>query len=151
MAEDQLHYGLGYSTSTNYTTTILAGAVYNSYRLNIYAQIFDNDGAYAIYELNNFITVTPDLSNLSLTIDSIISRDPFFLSNQVLSQGSFLSSLQEFQKLASVINQQSLEDKVGLIMNDSFTIFPKTYGPLANYAGVLSVRIGLKKFINSII
>ena len=73
---------------------------------------------------------------MTSTINRLISGDPFFDLNQILHRGSYLLSIQEFQKLGSILNQQSLSDKVGLILNDSSTFFPQIYGPLANYSGV---------------
>jgi hypothetical protein len=145
--DDQLHYGLGYSENTIYTTKILAGAVYNSYSLKIYAQILDDDGAFTIYEFPQNITVTPDMSILGSTIESLINGDSFSSINQILSQGSFLSTIEEFQKVSSILNQQSLSDRVGL--NDSSTQFPQMYGPLEKYAGVVPViKINYPKSLN---
>jgi hypothetical protein len=104
-------------------------------------QIFDDDGAYTIYHLNQNITVTPYLLNLTMTIENLNAGDPFLRPNDILSQGSYLLSVQETQQIASLLNQQSLSDKLGLISNDSFTLFPQTYGPLANFAGVNAVKL----------
>lgn len=117
--------------------------MYNSYKLNIYAQIFDNDGAYAIYQINSNITVIPDLLNITSMIAYLISGQTSFISNQILSRGSFLTSIQELQKIASLLNQQSLSDTYGLILNGYSTIFPQKYGPLANYDGINSVDYDL--------
>ena len=96
----------------------------------------DDDGAFTIYEFPQNITVTPDMSILGSTIDSLINGDSFSSINQILSQGSFLSTIEEFQKVSSILNQQSLSDRVGLMLNDSSTQFPQMYGPLEKYAGV---------------
>jgi len=85
------------------------------------------------------ITVTPDMSILGSTIESLINGDSFSSINQILSQGSFLSTIEEFQKVSSILNQQSLSDRVGLMLNDSSTQFPQMYGPLEKYAGVVPV------------
>ena len=54
-----------------------------------------------------------------------------------------MSSIQIIQKLASLLNEQSYSDKLGLILNQnsSSTIaFPQIYGPMANFSGVNAVN-----------
>ena len=136
---DQLHYGLGYSLNTNLTTKLFAGAIYNSYQMSIYIQVFDSNGAFTTYVINQPVTVLPDISVLESNINKIISRDPFLSTNIILNQGSYLNSIQELQLISSLLNQQSLADKFGLISNMSSPIFPYTYGPLSNFSGVAPV------------
>jgi len=144
--DDELHYGLGYSENGIYNTTLLAGAVYNSYKLRLYAQIFDDDGAFTIYHFNKTITVEPNFINYTVSLENLNSGNAFLSPNDILSQGSYLSSVQETQNIASLLNQQSLSDKLGLIFNDSYTLFPLTYGPLANFDGVNAVYFLNKNF-----
>jgi hypothetical protein len=139
--DDQLHLGLGYSTTGLLTTRLFSGAVYNSSQLKVYAQIYDNDKAFAIYEIPQSITVLPNYSNLDTTIDKLISKNPLFSTNIILNEGSCLLSIQEIQRITSLLNEQSLSDKLGLILNGIAPIFPQTFGPLSNYSGVIPVRI----------
>jgi hypothetical protein len=133
--------GLGYSTTGILSTTLFSGAVYNSYQLKVYAQIYDNDKAFAIYEIPQLITVLPNFSNLQTTIDQLISKDSLFSTNIILNEGSYLLSIQEIQRISSSLNEQSLSDKLGLILNGNPPIFPQTFGPLSTYSGVSPVKI----------
>ena len=138
--DDQLHLGLGYSASGLLKTRLFTGAVYNSYQLKVFAQIYDNDKAFAIYEISQPITILPDFSNLTTTIDKLISKNQLFSTNIILNEGSSLLSIQEIQRIASLLNEQSLSDKLGLILNGNAPIFPQTFGPLSNYSGVIPVK-----------
>jgi hypothetical protein len=138
---DSVHYGLGYSSSTNFTTKLFVGAVYDSYQMSIYAQVYDDDGAYVFYNFPQPIKVLPDLSNLQTTMNKLIAKDQFFTSNTILNQGLFLLSLQEIQSISSLLNEQSLADKYAIYLNNSMTLlFPQTYGSLSSYSGVTPVR-----------
>jgi hypothetical protein len=109
--------------------------------MSIYAQVYDDDGAYVLYEFPQSITVLPDLSNLQTTMSKLIARDQFFPSNIILNQGLFLMSLQEIQTISSLLNEQSLADKYAIYLNKSMTLlFPQTYGSLSSYSGVTPVR-----------
>ncbi len=138
--DDQLNLGLGYSTSGLLKTRLFTGAVYNSYQLKVYAQIYDDDKAFAFYEIPQPITVLPDYSNLTTTIDQLISKNPLFSTNIILNEGSSLMSIQELQRVTSLLNEQSLSDKLGLILHGNAPIFPQTFGPLSNYSGVIPVK-----------
>ncbi len=48
--------------------------------------------------------------------------------------------IQEIQRISSILNEQSLSDKLGLILNGNAPIFPQTFGPLSNYTGVTPVN-----------
>ena len=138
--DDQLDYGLGFSTSNLFTTTLISGAVYNSYALNVYIQVYDMNGAYTSYEINRTITVTPDFVNFTSTTDGLISNSPNLDLNRILMQGSYLNSLQIMLVISSLLNEQSMSDKLGLLLNnETLHFFPRTYGPLSNYAGVVPV------------
>jgi hypothetical protein len=133
--------GLGYSTTGLLATTLFSGAVYNSYQLKVYVQIYDDDKAFAIYEIPQPVTVLPDFTNLQTTIDQLFSKDSLFSTNKILNEGSYLLSVQEIQRISSLLNEQSLSDKLGLIMYGNAPIFPQTFGPLSNYSGVIPVKI----------
>ena len=136
---DQLHYGLGYSLINKFTTKLFPGAIYNSYQMNVYIQVIDRDGAFTTFKIEQPVTVMPDVANLQSVITRLISEDPFFISNIILNEGSYLGSIQELQSICALLNQQSLADKVGLITNKTAPIFPSIGGPLSNYSGVVSV------------
>ena len=84
------------------------------------------------------------MSNLQSIKDKLILNDPFFGTNIILNEGAYLSSIQELQSISSLLSDESLSDKVGLIRNDSSTQFPQIYGALSNYMGVLPVNFAIK-------
>ncbi len=109
----------------------------------VYIQIYDNDKAFAVCEISQPITVVPDFPNLQTTIEQLILQSPHFRTNIILNEGSYLSSIQEIQRISSLLNEQSLSDKLGLILNGSAPMFPQTFGPLSSYSGVKPVTINL--------
>ena len=140
MLNDQIPYGLGYSKSGYYLTQLIAGAVYDSYQINsITVQVYDNDGAFTTYKMNGPIIVFPDMSNIFTITNDLISGNPRSSTNIILNQGSYLSSLEVIQGISSLLNDQSLSDKLGLMSNKSTIFFPRIYGPLSAYSGVTPV------------
>jgi hypothetical protein len=122
-------------------TTLFSGAVYNSYQLQIYVQINDNDEAFTTYDIEQLISVMPNVSNLELIKEKLILADTSFIDNILLNEGDYLDSIQILQIISSLINDQSLSDKVGLILHENFTTaFPQIYGPFSNYTGATSVK-----------
>jgi hypothetical protein len=107
--------------------------------LNLYVQVYDNDGAFTIYEIPQSIIVNSHETNLTSLMSDLITENPSFESNINLYEGSFLKSIQEIQRISSLLNDQSLSDKLGLILKGDAPIFPQTYGPLWNYSGVMPV------------
>ena len=85
----------------------------------------------------------PDLTNLLKMMNDLISANPYFSTNVILNQGSFLSSIEEIQRISSLLNEQSLSDKLALsLLNESSKVFfPDIYGPLSTYSGVIPVKI----------
>ena len=136
---ESLLYGLGYSWENNFTTILFSGAIYNSYQLNIYVQVYDNDQAFTTYEIEQSITVVPDKTNFQTLKSKLILADPLFETNVILNEGAYLSSIQELQSISSLLNDESLSDKVGLMQKDNSTQFPEMYGALSNYMGILPV------------
>jgi hypothetical protein len=134
-----LHYGLGFSKSPNFATNIFAGLSCDSYQKFIYVQVYDNDGAFTTYEIPVSITVTPDLTDIETTMEKLISFEPYFSTNILLSQGSYLESIQIIQKFSSLLNIQSNSEKFALILNNNSIFFPQIYGPMENYSGVFPV------------
>jgi hypothetical protein len=137
---------LGYNKQINQTfeVKLFAGAVYNSNQMNLYVQVYDNDGAFTIYEIPHCITVYPHESNLTSLMNDLITENPSFDSNIILYAGSFKESIQEIQRISSLLNDDSISDKLGLILKGDAPIFPQTYGPLWNYSGVKPVILEKK-------
>ena len=110
--------------------------------MNISVQVYDNNGAFVTYKIQQPIIVRPDLNNLETTINKLILPDLNFEANVILNQGSYLESLKVIQSISSLLNHQSYSDKLGLILSDKSKtfLFPQTYGPLSNYSGVRPVR-----------
>jgi hypothetical protein len=115
---------------------------YASNQARIYVQIYDNDEAFAVYEIENPITILADRDNFTNTLSKLISHDPLFETNRILNEGSYLPSLQEIQTISSLLNDQSLADKFGLISSlKNTSLFPQTFGPLFKYSTIRIVRI----------
>ena len=136
---DSLHYGLGYSWNNSFDTSIFSGAVFDSYKLQVYVQIYDNGSAFTIYEIQPPIIVQPDVSNLKLIQDRLLLEDMTFIDYILLNEGDYLESIKIMQCLSSLVNDESLSDKLSLAMNVGNTQFPELYGPLENYQGVTPV------------
>ncbi len=107
--------------------------------MQIYVQINDNDRAFTIYEIPEPIIVSPDVSYLRAIEEKIILANSTFIYNIMLNEGDYLNSIQVLQTLSSIVNEQSLSDKIGLILYKNETRFPQIYGPLSNYMGVSPV------------
>ena len=115
---------------------------YASNQAQIYVQIYDDNEAFAVYEIQNPITILADRNNFTNTLSKLISHDPLFETNRILNDGSYLPSLQEIQTISSLLNDQSLADKFGLISSlKNTTLFPQTFGPLFKYSTIRIVRI----------
>ena len=141
LLNDQLNIGLGYSTNGILTSKIFAGAAYNLNQINICIQIYDEDQAFALYEIKNPVIVEPYLTDLDTVENRLIQDDPYFSSNIILHQGSYLSMIQEINNIASLLNIQSLSDKLGFIQSGNAYNFTQVYGPYSSYAGVNPVLI----------
>ena len=138
--DEQLNYGLGYSTSSNFTTNLFVGPSYDQFQMSIYVQVYDKDGAFTTYEIVGSITVLPDASNLFIAMNDLISANPYFSTNIILNQGSYLNSLEEIQRISSLFNIKSQSDKLSIINYGDKRLtelaFPQIYGPSAEYVGV---------------
>jgi len=131
---------LGSSRNGQLETRIFPG--YASNQATIYVQIYDNDEAFAVYEIQKPITILSDRNNFTNTLSKLISRDPLFETNRILNEGSYLPSLQEIQTISSLLNDQSISDKFGLISSFKNTsLFPQTFGPLFKYSTNRTVRL----------
>ncbi len=85
--------------------------------MNIYIQVYDNEGAFSILEVAHPVHVVPDITKLDTTITKIINADPIFISNIILNEGSFSESIQELQSISALLNERSMSDKLGLSMH----------------------------------
>ena len=97
--------------------------------MQIYVQVYDNDGAFSVFEIIHPVSVLPDFSNFQTIMNKIISSDTYFRVNIILNQGSYLDSIQELQIISSLLNQNATSDKLDLIFNNYSTRFPQIYGP----------------------
>jgi len=117
----------------------------------IYAQIYDDNGAFSVYNIPDTIIVQPDFASLSEIVVGLITKNSSFETNKILNGGSYLPSLQEIQPISSLLNEQSLKDVLGLIesLNNRrvLSTFPQIYGPLNNYDGVIPVIYCLNYYI----
>ena len=113
----------------------------------MFVQVYDNNGAFTIYDIMTPITVVPDFINFESIKDKLITADPIFSTNVILNQGSYLKNIQIIQTITSLLNIQSYSDKLGAILNKSSKAFPQIYGPMANYTGVNAVINVLLSFI----
>ena len=131
---------MGSSRNGQLETRLFPGFASN--QAKIYVQIYDNDEALAVHEIQHPITILADRNNFTNTLSKLISRDPLFETNRILNEGSYLSSLQEIQTISSLLNDQSLADKFGLISSlKNASLFPQTFGPLFKYSTIRAVRI----------
>ena len=138
-----MDYGLGYTRNINSTFTfnLFADWKYNFNQMTMFVQIFDDDGAYSIYYLAQPINVIPDLTNLTATMENLISNEPTFKSNKILNEGSFVSSIQEIQKMSSLLSYESLLDRASLILTGNAPIFPQTFDPVIYFSGLKTVKL----------
>jgi hypothetical protein len=115
---------------------------YATNQAKIYVQIYDNDEAFAFYEILNSITIFADRNNYTNTLSKLIEHDPLFETNRILNEGSYLPSLQEIQTISSLLNDHSLADKFGLISSlKNTSLFPQTFGPLFKSSLIRTVRL----------
>jgi hypothetical protein len=140
-----MNYGLGFLktssnpfTSTSITTKLFAGAVYDSYKMYVYAQVYDENGAFTVFSIDEPVIVVPDFN------DVIVDRVKLTIESHTLDGVTNLERIAEIQRISSLLNLQSLEDKVGIMgqskkSQNNKIIFPNVYGPLFEYAGITPV------------
>ena len=114
--------------------------------MRVYVQVYDEDGAYAIFYIEDLVTVRPDesdLTQMNMIMDELILGDVDFASNKILNEGSFLMRIAEIQRISSLLNIKSQSDKLSIINYGDKTLtqlaFPQIYGPSAEYRGVQMV------------
>ena len=132
---------IGFSSNSNFSTSLFAGQSYNSYQIIIYVQVYDQDEAFSVYKIGYKIIVKPDFTDINIIKDKIITADPYLSANIILNQGSYLSSVQIIQTISSLLNDESFSDKLAMILNKSSIAFPEIYGPMANFSGVIPVSL----------
>jgi hypothetical protein len=132
---------LGYNIRLNETfdVKLFDGAIYNSNQMNLYVQVYDNDGAFSIFNIPHYIIVNSHETNLTSLTNDLVTDNPLSYTNKILYEGSFKESVQEIQRITSLLNYQSFSDKLGLILKGDAPIFPQLYGPLSNFSGVIPV------------
>ena len=131
---------MGSSRNGQLETRLFPGFASN--QASIYVQIYDNDEAFAVYEIQKKIRIQADRNNFKNTLSRLISHDPLFETNRILNEGSYLPSLQEIQTISSLLNDQSLADKFGLISSlKNTSLFPQTFGPLFKSSLIRTVRL----------
>ena len=140
-----MDYGMGYLktstspfTSTSITTKLFAGAVYDSYNMYVYAQVYDENGAFTVFSIDEPVIVVPDYN------DVIVDRVKLTIESYTLDSLTNLERIAEIQRISSLLNLQSLEDKLGIMgqskkSQNNKIIFPNVYGPLSEYAGITPV------------
>ncbi len=130
---------MGSSKNGQLETRLFPG--YAANQATIYVQIYDDNEAFAIYKIQTPITILAYRNNFTNTLSKLISHDPLFETNQILNEGSYLPSLQEIQTISSLLNDQSLADKFGLISSlKNTSLFPQSFGPLFKYSAIRTVR-----------
>ena len=115
--------------------------------MRVYVQVYDEEGAYTIFDIVDEVTVRPDetdLTQMNKIMDKLILGDVEFATNKILNEGSFLMRIAEIQRLSSLLNIKSQSDKMSIINYGDKTLtqlaFPQTYGPLAEFVGVQTVN-----------
>jgi hypothetical protein len=133
-AQSKLHYGFGNSRTPSLKFKSFSGAIYDSNQMSIYVQVYDSDGAFSIFNLEKTtLTVAGDLENSNFTsfTQRLVTGDLSIETNRILDEGAYLPSIQEIQRMASMLNEQSLDDKQKL--KEDTPLFPRIYGPLWNF------------------
>ena len=143
-----MNYGLGYLktstspyTSTSITTKLFAGAAYDSYKMYVYAQVYDENDAFTVFSIDEPVIVVPDYNEV------ILDRVKLKIETNTLESETNLERIAQIQRISSLLNLQSLEDKLGinkLIMDQlkktqNKILFPNEYGPVSEYAGITPV------------
>lgn len=117
-------------------TKLPQGASYNSYKLSIEVQIYDNEDGFVIYEIPQEITVRPNLTSF-VSYSKLLS--PNLLND--LNNGDSKSSVESILGLVTFINVLSLSDKKSLSDSTNSTkILTSSYGPESSFAGIEPVN-----------
>jgi hypothetical protein len=143
---DSTEYGLGYLklnsepyASTSITRKLFAGAVYDAYKMYVYAQVYDENDAFTVFSIDEPVKVLP------VHNDVIVDRVKLTIESDKLDSETNLERIADIQRISSLLNLQSLEDKLGILDQSknlqNKILFPHFYGPLSEYAGITPVFI----------
>ena len=104
----------------------------------VYAQVYDEYDAFAVFSIDEPVIVVPDFN------DVIVDRVKLVIESNTLDSETSLERIADIQRISSLLNLQSLEDKLGIMSQlkksqNNKIIFPNVYGPLSEYAGIMPV------------
>jgi hypothetical protein len=111
---DDMNVGLGFNSNGILSTQLPLGSIYDSYKLSIYVQIFDNDNGIAYYTIPTQVTVEADVAATQSVFAAITSSNTNSPVLASLYSGSSQASIQNILSLSSVLNTMSLSDKVSI-------------------------------------
>ena len=93
-------------------TKLFLGASYNSFKMSIYAQIYDENGCFQNYTVyDDLVVVQVEPNPIYSIVTRLVNNDPTFNSKIILDSGSYLDSLQVIQSISSQLNEQSYYEK----------------------------------------
>ena len=138
LANDPMDIGLGANVDGVMTTQLFEGAIYDSYRMRIYVQIFDDDDGFTIHSITQYVTVVADLSDLQTKMAQLVSASPNAEFNRNLNSGLQMLAVRDIQSLSAMLNSQSLSDKLATV-NGQYSLFL--------YGGICLVNPTMLKFI----
>lgn len=133
--DDPVKVGLGSSVNGILETKLPQGAIYDSYKLSIEVQIYDNEDGYVIYTIPTQVIVKANIGPNFVYSDLFTPK----VLNDLYS-GDQKKTMETILSITSIINGLSLSDKMSLNSNEnSSTILTSNYGPLSTYSGVNTV------------
>ncbi|RNA25490.1 polycystin-1-like isoform X2, partial [Brachionus plicatilis] len=140
--DDPVKVGLASTVDGKLVTKLPQGAPYNSYKLSIEVQIYDNEDGFVIYKIPDEITVRPNLTAF-VSYSNLLS--PKLLD--ALNNGDSKSSVESILGLTSLLNVMSLSDKKSLSeTSNSSTVLSSSYGPGSSFSGIKPSNVDEKKF-----
>jgi hypothetical protein len=104
----------------------------------VYAQVYDENGAFTVFSIDEPVIVVPDYN------DVIVDRVKLTIESYTLDSEQSFERIAEIQRISSLLNLQSLEDKLGIMgqskkSQNNKILFPIVYGPLSEYSGIMPV------------
>jgi hypothetical protein len=93
------------------------GAPYDAYNMKIYAQVFDDEGAYVTYSVPTVLTVYPNVNRINSMFDNLLDQRTKFNTNLELYGGETQSMLNNLLLLSAGLNDMSILDKGELSKN----------------------------------
>jgi hypothetical protein len=95
--------GLTFDVNGSVNIQLPAGPIYDSYKLYIFVQIYDDFGAIAVYNISNSITVRINASLTESIVKNILSPVSSVVSSIIASD--LKSSANQILTIVSMINQ----------------------------------------------